>query len=369
MAHLSLCFFRSSLSSAVEMILCRRAEAVEKGLDISERKAIASMEGAWTGKISAGSGALATEGWSRDRIKKEYGELSDPPRTPDAFGPLDDTTLMFLSLVTAEEKGSHFTSEDIARNWVKYITDTKGGGFGSLFKEGLERLRQEIMPPNTAPRFDDWISAQMRAEIWGMLAPGRHDLAAEFARRDAVILNAGNGVYAAQYVAAMMSRIMVDGNIENAIHAAFTVVPEDCAVAQLVGDIIRWHGEHPDDWGKAWDLMVKEYSDYVEDDRPRFKVRILPEIGTVMIGMLYGDADFRRTVSITTMCGFDTDCNAGTVGALIGARNGVEGIPPEWKDPLEGMYRVKLGGGMNNEWRIAEVARKTLNAAKRIARE
>ena len=342
---------------------------MENESNISERETVISIEGAWTGKISAGSGALATEGWSRSRIRKEYGELSGPPRTPDAFGPLDDTTLMFLSLITVEKKGSRFTSEDIARNWVKYITDTKGGGFGSLFKEGLERLRQGIMPPNTAPRFDDWISAQMRAEIWGMLAPGQHKLAAEFAKRDAVILNAENGVYSAQYVAAMMSQIMVDGDIERVVQLALTVIPEDCAVARLVRDIANWHGECSNDWEEAWDLMVEEYSDHVEGDQPRFKVRILPESGSVMIGMLYGDGDFRRTVSITTMCGFDTDCNAGTVGALIGARNGVEGIPSEWIDPLEGMYRVKLGGGMSNEWKIAEVAQKTLNAAKCIADE
>lgn len=332
-------------------------------------KLLVSMEGAWTGKISAGSGALATEGWSRSRIEKEYGELSAPPRNPDSFGPLDDTTLMFLSLITAEEKGSRFTSEDIARNWVKYITDTKGGGFGGLFKEGLERLRQGIMPPDTAPRFDDWISAQMRAEIWGMLAPGQPELAAEFARRDAVILNAENGVYAAQYTAAMMSQILMDAKISEAAHDAFSVIPGNCAVAQLVRDIIRWNGEYPNDWGKAWGLMVKEYAADVEDDRAKFKVRILPEIGSVMIGMLYGYGDFRRTVSITTMCGFDTDCNAGTVGALIGARNGVDGIPSEWKDPLEGMYRVKLGGGMSNEWKIADVAQKTLDTAKSIAQE
>ena len=209
-----------------------------KKLSISEDKAMKSIEGAWTGKISAGSGALATEGWSRDRIRKEYGELSGPPKTPDSYGPLDDTTLMFLSLVTAEEKGIHFTSEDIARNWVRYITDTKGGGFGGLFKEGLERLRQGIVPPNTAPRFDDWISAQMRAEIWGMLAPGLPDLAAEFARRDAVILNAGNGIYAAQYTAAIMSQIMINGDIEDAVHLALIAIPADCAVKQIVEDIV-----------------------------------------------------------------------------------------------------------------------------------
>ena len=79
-----------------------------KATGISDEKAMVSMEGAWVGKISAGSGALATEGWSRGRIEREYGELSGPPKTPDSFGPLDDTTLMFLSLITVEEKGELF---------------------------------------------------------------------------------------------------------------------------------------------------------------------------------------------------------------------------------------------------------------------
>ena len=225
------------------------------------------------------------------------------------------------------------------------------------------------MPPDTAPRFDDWISAQMRAEIWGMLTPGRPEVAAEFTSRDAVILNAENGVYAAQYVAAMMSEIMVDGDMEKCIGSAFSVIPGDCAVARLIRDIMGWHSMNPDDWGRAWELMVGEYSDHMENNRPTFKVRILPEIGSVIIGMLYGNGDFRQTVSITTMSGFDTDCNAGTVGALIGARNGIEGIPPDWKDPLEGMYRVKLGGGMRNEWKITELSEKTLDVMKRIEKE
>jgi hypothetical protein len=57
-------------------------------------------------------------------------------------------------------------------------------------------------------------------------------------------------------------------------------------------------------------------------------------IGMIMIGLLYGEYDFVRAVSITVNCGEDTDCTAGTLGALFGIMHGLEGIPQRWIEPI-----------------------------------
>ena len=50
--------------------------------------------------------------------------------------------------------------------------------------------------------------------------------------------------------------------------------------------------------------------------------------------MMYGKGDFNRTVEIATMCGWDTDCNAGNVGTVLGVACGLEGIADKYRKPI-----------------------------------
>jgi hypothetical protein len=97
-----------------------------------------------------------------------------------------------------------------------------------------------------------------------------------------------------------------------------------------------------------------------------FAPKILPETFSVLVGLWYGAGDFRRSVSLTTMCGFDTDCNAGTVGCLLGLRNGLDGIAGEWKDPLNDTYELQVTG-LPRQWKIAELAAETAQTGLALA--
>jgi ADP-ribosylglycohydrolase len=483
-----------------------------QALDIEQWTA--KIHAGWVGKVSAGSGALTTEMWPKERIRQAFGVLDAPPKPPTPRGPLDDTTLAFLGWHAAREHGPDFTTSHIAQELVDHLTDAdlQGGGFGKEFLDALARLRRGERPPivSGSPRAE-WIAAQMRAEIWGMLAPGDPARAADYAARDAKIFNIGNGIYAAQFVAVLASQLMTDPNVPRAIAIARQYVPADAILARLIDDVIRWHREEPNDWEKTWQSFVDLYRDrsleaqfaawspdwLVEtggwpeaevlaeyrgrkgvlrshpfsdtepaclttemavppsggsltleatcNDTPAnvdwllrvrigeavqehpirwangqpqwqdfnfdlkpwagqrvtivlenavlgkqaweagfwtapqlrdakgqplhgsapagrpyrypvdFTPKILPETFSVLVGLLYGEGDFRKSVSVATMCGFDTDCNAGTVGCLLGLRNGLDAIPAEWKDPLGGMYELQVAG-LPRQWKIIDLA-------------
>jgi len=55
----------------------------------------------------------------------------------------------------------------------------------------------------------------------------------------------------------------------------------------------------------------------------------------ILVGLLYGEKDFAKTIDIATRCGQDSDCNPASAGGILGAMLGYEALPKDWKTPLE----------------------------------
>lgn len=53
-------------------------------------------------------------------------------------------------------------------------------------------------------------------------------------------------------------------------------------------------------------------------------------VAYVILGLLYGEGDFKRSMILAINCGDDTDCTGATVGATMGILYGMGGIPSDW---------------------------------------
>jgi hypothetical protein len=51
----------------------------------------------------------------------------------------------------------------------------------------------------------------------------------------------------------------------------------------------------------------------------------------VVMGLLYGEKDFTKTLEISTRCGQDADCNPSSAGGILGTVLGYNNIPAYWK--------------------------------------
>lgn len=54
-------------------------------------------------------------------------------------------------------------------------------------------------------------------------------------------------------------------------------------------------------------------------------------IGIILIGWLYGEGDFGKSVCQAVNCGEDSDCTAGSLASLLGIIAGEKGIPEKWR--------------------------------------
>ena len=86
-------------------------------------------------------------------------------------------------------------------------------------------------------------------------------------------------------------------------------------------------------------------------------------MAVVALGILAGELDYTKSICIATMCGIDTDCNAGTVGSIVGAALGLDKIPSRWYEPLNNTIKSTVASV--GEIQITEVIRR-INYLKRI---
>jgi hypothetical protein len=199
-----------------------------------------------------------------------------------------------------------------------------------------------IMPPASGhwknnPHADD-IDFQIEADFAGLMTPGMPASAVEICDKIGRIMNYGDGLYGGMYVAAMYSLAFVHNDINFIVREALKVVPEGSEFYQCIADIIRWHEQYPNDWKQNWFEAQKKWT--FDKGCPRgvfnvFNIDAKINAAYIVIGLLYGEGDFGKTVDISTRCGYDSDCNPANAAGILGTMLGYNNIPAYWKQGLD----------------------------------
>lgn len=279
--------------------------------------------GGWLGKNIGGAHGGPVEGWSREKILKEHGEIWDYVQKPSTLN--DDTAYEIVAIHVMQKYGLDFTPEELALEWVEHLPQAC-----TAEKIALDNLKTGLFPPESGTYenpYSEWIGAQMKGEIWGLVAPGKPDVAAEYAYKDGIVAHEKNGVYGEIFDSVMVSAAFVEHDPRKLLEIGLSYVPKNSRLTKVVRDSIEMC-----DSSKTW----QEAAD--KADASWFGnydwVHTFPNLAYVTIGMLFGEGDFEKTLCITNMCGRDTDCTAGQVAAIMGVIYGAEKIPAKWKDPI-----------------------------------
>jgi hypothetical protein len=198
-----------------------------------------------------------------------------------------------------------------------------------------------IMPPESGhwlynPHSED-IDFQIEADFAGLMSPGMVNTASEICDRIGHIMNYGDGWYGGVYVAAMYALSFVSDDLEYIVTEGLKSVPEQSQFYQCISDVIAWWKQYPDDWTRNWyECQLKWSSDIgcpkgVYTD---FNIDAKINAAYIVIGLLYGEGDFGKTLEISTRCGQDSDCNPASAGGILGTVLGYDRIPEYWKEPL-----------------------------------
>jgi ADP-ribosylglycohydrolase len=301
----------------------------------------------WLGQLAGGAFGTCIEGYHFTQIEKVYGEITGYITDPETMN--DDVVYELVLLDALEKSGRGLTSLDLGLEWVRQIP------FGwSAEWVALENLSRGILPPQSGSfrnPYSEFIGAQMRGMVCGMLAPAQPMVAARLAHLDGVISHAANGVYGEMFSAVIVSLAFCETDCRSLIQKALQYLPrksEYAAVLNTCLDTIR--ASH--DYRAAWLNLDQRFEEYNW-------IHAYPNLAADLMALWLGNDDFTTSFKILAHAGLDVDCNAGLVGNVLGI---MHSVPTAWSKPLGDLLETYLPG--KERLSIRELAGRTARLAR-----
>jgi len=178
----------------------------------------------------------------------------------------------------------------------------------------------------------------IEADYAGLMSPGMPNTSAAINDRIGHIITYGEGWYGGVFVGAMYSLAFISKDIHYIINEALKTIPPKSPFYQCMIDVIRWHRQYPDDWKQTWFEIQKKWTgaDICPEGVFRaFNIDAKVNMAYVLLGLLYGNGNYTRTLDIATRAGQDSDCNPSTAAGILGTMIGYNNIPAYWKMGLK----------------------------------
>ena len=320
------------------------------------------------------------ENWTHQRILSELGpieyyvhdRLDCPLVVTD-----DDVAGTFTFIRALEDHGAKpdISAREIGQTWLNYIVENRSilwwGGNGNStehtawlnLKRGIEAPASGSIATN-GKTVAEQIGAQIFIDGWAIVAAGDPALAARLAGEAASVSHDGAAVDAAKLWAAMEAEAFLSRDVEHLIDAGLAQIDRASPIARLIADIRNWRGRYPD-----WRDARREIETHYGYDKYPGNCHVVPNHALMIMAILYAPDDFSLAQTIVCTSGWDTDCNAGNVGCLMGAMLGLEGIEAgkDWRGPLADRMLISSadGGAAIND--AVRVSGRLVDLGRRLA--
>ncbi|MBY6212807.1 ADP-ribosylglycohydrolase family protein [Microbulbifer agarilyticus] len=323
-------------------------------------------------------------------------------RPGEVWGADDDTDIEYIyQHLLDQHQTTVLTPEQIRDGWLTHIysdentpfttADGKAENFLWVSNQRAHDLMREqsLLPPETSepnhnPHFD-MIDAQLTTEIFGLFAPGRPDIALAMAHLPIRTTARENAAWAAEFYVVMHA-------LASGIDSTLPVKPQLFAIAERARqqlplgsysadmyDFVQEQYQQKVPWEKVRDRLHKKYQINGEagyDLSTRnlycngcFAAGI--NFGASLISLFYGEGDYRKTVKLAVLMGWDSDNPAATWGGLLGFIYGHEKLT-KWFGPLSDEFDIhRTRGGFANSGKdtFSDMARVGVSIVDRVVKD
>jgi hypothetical protein len=290
------------------------------------------IEGGWAGQMIGVSYGAPTEFRTMEKINEGPVPEWKPDRVTNSLEQ-DDLYVDMTFAKVLDEKGLDATTEDFGamfRN-AKYSLWHANLAARRALKRGVPATLSGT-PKYNAHAND--IDFQIEADFIGLMAPGLPQWTNDTAWRAGRVMNYGDGIYGGMFVSAMYAAAFFETDPHKIVEAGLAAIPLRSPYAMLIADVLAWHKQNPNDWKWNWHQIEQKWNKREpcpEGALRPFNIDAKLNGAYIALGLLYGDANFFKTMDIATRSGQDSDCNPASACGVTGVMLGYKRIPEEFK--------------------------------------
>ena len=290
----------------------------------------------WVGKNIGGTMGTPYEG------RRELLDVKGFATKPGEVLPNDDLDLQLIWLYALENCGAfNVNASTLGEHWISFIVP-----HWNEYGIGKANMKRGLPPPMSGDYDNDWKNsngAWIRSEIWATVCPAMPHVASRYAMEDAMVDHgAGEGTFAASFVAAMQSAAFAISDLKKCIEIGLAAIPEDSRMSKSIKFVLECYEK-----GMRWD-EARNAVQQLNSDIGDGWFEAPSNVTYAVIGLLWGEGDFKKSMITAINCGDDTDCTGATVGATMGILYGLDGVPKEWREYIgDDIVTVSIAKGNN----------------------
>jgi|GEM_PF-575917 len=341
------------LCTAAALTLFASGSPAAPPRELQQADYAARLRTMWLGQCVANWTGLRTEGrrnnppfytdadWGQIRD----GQLIDFVLNQDPWLADDDTDIEYVYLhEMSQTPAGPLSPVRIRDAWIPHINRfiwVSNAKARSLMDRG-------VLPPMTASLTANdqalMIDAQLTTELFGLMCPGMPDRALVLADPAIRTTSTGYAAHAAQFNVVLYAlapiapaTLPMDQRLRWMYDRARAFVPNTSKTADIADFVLADFLANPDknNWERTRDAVYQRYHGSAAANGFRYRAWYESSVNfaAVCAGLLYGEGDYRRTVQICTLWGWDSDNATATLGGLLGFMLGpspVNGFPAQF---------------------------------------
>jgi len=367
---------------------CNHKQQDSKLLEISTDQYHSQLEGFWLGQCIANWTGLVTE---MDKIgnvgeiktgdfytREDWGQPDQPSiwaegvpsdlsatidfvfrDTSEVWGADDDTDLEYMYQHLLSSKSNGFLSPDDIRNgWLKHIKAEEENYLWVSNQKAFDLMKEGSYPPATGHPDNnehfDMIDAQLTTEIFGLFAPGSPEYALQLAELPIQTTARGQAEHIARFYVMMHSLASLSDPDESMkartqwmAKESSKILPQDGYAAKMY-DYVWTLYQSSITWEQARDSVyyhyqVKQANGYDITSQNLYCNGCFAggiNFAAGLVSLFYGEGDFKETIKIGVLAGWDSDNPTATWGGLLGFMMGRPALEKEFGRKFSSKYNI-----------------------------
>lgn len=281
-------------------------------------------------------------------------------RGPDEiWGADDDTDIEYMyQYLMATQSTPVLSGNQIREGWLKHIRTEEENYLWVSNQQALDLMQEGILPPETSnpdsnPHYD-MIDAQLTTEIFGLLAPGRPDIALKMAYLPIRTTARKEAASISEFYVRMHALAALEHSEKSMKEVVFTLaakareyLPENEYPAKMY-DFVKAQYDSGIPWEAARDAVYKRYQVNGEDGYDITARQLYCNgcfaaginFAASLVSLFYGEGDLISTLKIGVLCGWDSDNPTATWGGLLGFMLGKSGVEATFNQKFSKRFNI-----------------------------